>query len=89
MVLIFNYYILLINIVSFTLYFIDKKLAILHKYRIPEVVLILFSILGGSLGSLVSMYLFHHKTKHLKFTILNPLILIIWLYIVLKINSII
>ena len=87
--LIFNIYLIIINIISFILYFIDKRLAIKHKYRIPEMVLILFSILGGVLGSLLSMSLFHHKTKHIKFIILNPLFLFTWIYIFLLVNNII
>lgn len=87
--LIVNIYIIVINIISFILYFIDKRLAIKHKYRIPEKVLILFSIFGGALGSLLSMSLFHHKTKHIKFMVINPLFLFIWIYIIIKINSII
>lgn len=86
--LIVNIYIIVINIISFIIYYIDKVLAIKHKYRIPEAVLILFSMLGGPLGSLLSMSLFHHKTKHLKFIIINPLLLCIWIYIILKINNI-
>ena len=87
--LIVNIYIVIINIISFIMYFIDKRLAIKHKYRIPEKVLILFSIFGGSLGSLLSMSLFHHKTKHLKFLITNLLSLCAWMYIIVKINNII
>lgn len=87
--LIVNIYIVIINIISFIMYFIDKRLAIKHKYRIPEKVLILFSIFGGSLGSLLSMSLFHHKTKHLKFIITNLLSLCVWMYIIVKINNII
>lgn len=87
--LIVNIYIVIINIISFIMYYIDKRLAIKHKYRIPEKVLILFSIFGGSLGSLLSMSLFHHKTKHLKFLITNLLSLCVWMYIIIKINNII
>lgn len=87
--LIVNVYFLIINIISFILYYIDKRLAIKHKYRIPELVLILFSMIGGSLGSLTSMSLFHHKTKHIKFIIINPIFLFIWIYIVLIVNKII
>ena len=64
-----NYYLICINIISFLIYYIDKRLAIKHKYRVPENILILVSLIGGVLGSLISMMLFHHKTKHLKFII--------------------
>ena len=87
--LIVNIYIVIINIISFIMYFIDKRLAIKHKYRIPEKVLILFSIFFFFFFSLFSMSLFHHKTKHLKFIITNLLSLCVWMYIIVKINNII
>ena len=77
-----NIYLVIINTLSFCIYYIDKRLAIKHRYRIPEKVLILVSILGGSLGSLISMMLFHHKTKHIKFLVLNPILLVVWMYII-------
>ena len=86
--LIINIYLIIINIVSFIIYFIDKRLAIKHKYRISEKTLVLVSLLGGALGSLLSMMIFHHKTKHIKFVLLNPICLCILLYIVFKINNI-
>ena len=49
--------------------FIDKRLAILHKRRIPEKTLLLYACVGGCIGSLIGMYTFHHKTMKLKF---NP-----------------
>lgn len=79
----------IINIISFITYYIDKKLAIKHKYRIPEKKLVMLSVVGGCLGSLLSMMLFHHKNKHVKFILINPLLFIIWLYIVLKVNAIV
>ena len=63
-----NYY-LIINISTFIIYGIDKYLAIKNLYRISEKILLLLSILGGSIGALISMYLFHHKTKKAKFII--------------------
>lgn len=80
----FNIYLLSINIVSFFMYYIDKKRAIKHKYRIPEKILIISSIMGGCFGSILNMYLFHHKTKHLKFKLLVPLFCIIWLFLIYK-----
>jgi len=87
--LIFNIYFFIVNIISFVIYFIDKKLAIKHRYRIPERILIMLSIIGGSIGSLLSMMFFHHKTKHMKFIILNPILVCVWIYIILSINKII
>ena len=70
-------YIITINIISFLTYGFDKYAAIKNKQRIPEKVLILLSIVGGSIGSILGMIIFHHKTKKVKFITLNPLILII------------
>ena len=67
------------TVIAFALMGIDKAKAKRHKQRIPEKMLFLSAILGGSVGSLLGMYLFHHKTKHLKFTLGVPLILILQL----------
>lgn len=56
--------------------FIDKQKAKRHKWRISENTLILISILGGSIGSIIGMQLFRHKTKHIKFKLGLPIILI-------------
>ena len=80
---IFSIYLIVINIISFFTYIIDKKKAIRHKYRIPEDILLLLSIIGGVLGSILGMMLVHHKTKKLKFIIINTLCLLIWLYIII------
>lgn len=71
------YYLILINVIAFIIIFIDKQKAIKHKWRIKESTLFLISILGGSLGTLLGMYTFHHKTKHKKFTLGIPFILVI------------
>ncbi|MGG7163311.1 DUF1294 domain-containing protein [Clostridium ihumii] len=72
-------YILFINIISFFIMLIDKRKAINKKWRVRESSLITFALLGGCIGMLLSMYLFRHKTKHPKFYIGVPLILIIHL----------
>lgn len=71
------YYLILINVIAFIIIYIDKQKAIKHKWRIKESTLFLISILGGSLGTLLGMYTFHHKTKHKKFTLGIPFILVI------------
>lgn len=76
-------YLIIINILSFILYGIDKLKAIKKKERISEKTLILIGILGGSIGSLIGMNLFRHKTKKLKFIIFLPLILIIHIIVVI------
>jgi uncharacterized membrane protein YsdA (DUF1294 family) len=55
----------------------DKKKAIKKKERIPEMTLFTLSFMGGGLGTLLGMLIFHHKTKKIKFIILIPLSIII------------
>ena len=82
MVKYFLIYIFIINTLSFILMYIDKRRAIKNKWRVSENTLMLISILGGSIGSILGMYKFRHKTKHLKFKLGNPAILIIQLTII-------
>lgn len=70
-------YLVLINIIGFSAMGIDKNKAQKHKWRIPEKTLFLFPILGGSLGGLIGMHVFHHKTKHWYFRFGFPAILFI------------
>lgn len=65
------------TVIAFALMGIDKYKAKGHKWRVPEKMLFLSAILGGSVGSLVGMSLFRHKTKHWSFRIGMPVILII------------
>ena len=65
------------TVVAFALMGIDKQKAKTRKRRVPEKMLFLSAILGGSVGSLVGMSLFRHKTKHWSFRIGMPVILII------------
>ena len=71
-------YLLIINMVAFAAYGIDKQRAIRKEWRISEKSLLLLAALGGALGALFGMHLFHHKTKQLKFNILVPACLILW-----------
>lgn len=75
----FLYYLITINIFSFILFFIDKRRAVKNnsRNRISENNLLLSAFLFGSVGTLIAMVLFHHKTKKLKFKILVPLFLIV------------
>lgn len=72
---IFPTYLILINAVGFALMHIDKRKARRGAWRIPEKTLIGIALLGGSVGAIAGMYLFRHKTKHLKFSVGLPLIL--------------
>lgn len=77
-------YLLIINIFSLIFYGIDKYLAIKKKFRISEYQLFLVSFLGGALGSIVGMLLFHHKTRKIKFWIFNLICLTLWCLILWK-----
>lgn len=70
-------YFVLMNTFSFSLFGWDKKQAQSRDWRISERNLLLSAILGGSLGSLLGMYAFRHKTRHRKFTLGIPLILLL------------
>lgn len=69
-------YLTAINIAGFTSMGFDKNRARRHMRRVSEKSLFLFALFGGSLGSLIGMYAFRHKTKHLRFEIGIPLILL-------------
>lgn len=64
------------TILAFALMGIDKALARAERRRIPEKTLFLSAILGGSIGALLGMYLFRHKTLHRSFRLGMPAILI-------------
>ena len=68
-------YLAAINIVAFFLYGIDKWKARHDKWRVTEARLIAVALLGGSVGALLGMKVWHHKTQHPKFRFGLPLIL--------------
>ena len=68
-------YLLIINAAGFLLMLVDKWKAKKNRWRIRESTLLIVAALGGSVGSLAGMYLFRHKTLHLKFTVGIPVIL--------------
>ncbi|MDO4466523.1 MAG: DUF1294 domain-containing protein [Bacillota bacterium] len=67
----------IINILTFMIYGVDKYKAKHNRWRISENVLIGMAIFGGSIGALLGMYFFHHKTKKYKFSLGIPCILLI------------
>ena len=69
-------YLLIINALAFLLMLIDKRKAVKKAWRIPEATLLGIAILGGSLGAVLAMRLFRHKTLHLKFSLGLPVILV-------------
>ena len=70
-------YLAVINIVAFFLYGIDKWKARHDKWRITEARLLWIAVAGGSIGALLGMKIWHHKTKHNKFRFGLPAILIL------------
>lgn len=68
-------YLAVINLDGFLLMAADKRRAKKNKRRIPEATIFLVAVLGGSLGVLLGMYAFRHKTLHTKFTVGVPLLL--------------
>lgn len=70
-------YLIAVNAVAFVMYWLDKIYARRGMWRIPEANLIGVALLYGALGAYVSMKLFRHKTKHVKFTFTVPLLLIL------------
>lgn len=75
-------YLILINLIGLLIMAYDKRRAIKRKWRVPEAHLFFIALIFGSLGSIIGMHLFHHKTKHLKFTIGMPVILLIQVMII-------
>ena len=65
------------NIVGFALMGIDKRKAIKRNFRIPEATLFIVALIGGSIGSIVGMQVFRHKTRHWYFVFGMPAILVV------------
>ena len=82
----FGWYLAAVNIVAFIMYGIDKEKARRGAWRVPEKTLFLLPLLGGSVGALLGMLVFRHKTKHWYFVWGIPLILLaqialaVWVY---------
>ena len=70
-------YIVIINIMAFCMYGVDKSAAIKQKQRIPNKVLLGMAVIGGSIGALAGMYTFRHKTRKWYYTVTVPVILLV------------
>ena len=81
-IFIFGIYLLIVNILGFAFMGIDKRRAIRSAFRIPEATLFAIAIVGGSIGSILGMHLFRHKTKHWYFLFGMPIILILQIALV-------
>ena len=69
------FYLSILNLFGFIMFFIDKQKAKRQAWRTPEATLISIALFGGSIGCLLGMYLFRHKTQKPKFYIGIPVIL--------------
>ncbi len=69
-------YLLIVNAAGFLSMLVDKWKAKKNLWRIPEATLLTIALIGGSVGSLIGMYTVRHKTRHWKFVIGVPIILI-------------
>jgi len=70
-------YFILINVVTFFLFGVDKWKAKKGRWRISEATLLIFAVIGGSIGAWLGMKTWHHKTMHKKFKYGIPLILLV------------
>jgi len=70
---IFYIVIAVMSLAAFILYAVDKRRAIRHMWRIKEATLLFFGFFGGSVGALLAMLLFRHKTRHAVFWLVNIL----------------
>lgn len=79
-------YLIIINLITFIVFALDKICAIKKKWRYKVVTLLGLCFIGGSLGGFLAMHLFRHKTKKKIFVIGVPLMLIIQIMILLFIK---
>jgi len=76
-------YLFIINLLGFFIMLMDKQRAIHREWRIPEKTLLGISVFGGAIGMLFGMSCFRHKTKHKKFTIGIPFILLMQIFLII------
>ena len=72
-------YLAVVSVIAVTLTVSDKRRARAHRYRISEFTLMLFAALGGSVAMLLTMLVIRHKTRHAKFMIGIPVIIVLQL----------
>ncbi|RHV48451.1 DUF1294 domain-containing protein [Lachnospiraceae bacterium OM04-12BH] len=75
-------YLIAVNLIGFALMGIDKYKAKKRAFRIPEATLFIVAIIGGSIGSIIGMYAFRHKTRHWYFVYGMPAILILQILLI-------
>lgn len=81
-------YIVFINFMGIASMASDKIRAMEHRFRIPESVLFTIAIIGGSIGSIAGMFLFHHKIRRANFRFGLPLILLTQILLVVLLRSV-
>lgn len=69
-------YLVAVNIIGIAMMGIDKRKSRRHEWRISEKSIFIVAAIGGGLGVLLGMSVFHHKTKHLKFTLGIPVLIL-------------
>lgn len=74
-----------INLIGFALMGIDKYKARKRAFRIPEATLFIIAIIGGSIGSIIGMYAFRHKTRHRSFVYGMPFILFVQIALIIAV----
>lgn len=82
-IILLSVYVAAINLIGFFIMGIDKKRARNHAFRIPEAALFTVALIGGSLGSILGMKFFHHKTRHWYFVYGMPAILILQILLII------
>ena len=78
-------YLIIINLIAFIAMYLDKRKARYGKWRIPEQSLFILALIGGSIGAIIGMYTFRHKTKKYRFSIGFPVILILQIILIFSI----
>lgn len=76
-------YLIIVNFIGFLMMGIDKQKAIKGAFRIPEATLFVIAMIGGSIGSIIGMYTFRHKTRHFSFVYGMPAILILQVILII------
>lgn len=81
----FIIYLIIINLIAFLAMYLDKRKARYGKWRIPEQSLFILALIGGSIGAIIGMYTFRHKTKKYRFSIGFPVILVLQIVLIFSI----
>lgn len=84
----FIIYLIIINIITFIVFGLDKLFAIKKMSRVRNITLLSLVFIGGEIGAIIAMRMFHHKTKQYAYTVGIPLILLIHVSILIYIEFI-